>query len=96
MELEKAKERCKKLITTKFNNDYSIDSTDQEAIENVLNKLKELNIECAKLIIENQYSISKDKIREKINNDAFEINTYDCGKIDVVAVDILQELLEDK
>ena len=34
-------ERLNRIITTKFNNDYSIDSSDKEAIETVLNILKE-------------------------------------------------------
>lgn len=39
MSLQEAKKRLTTIITTKFNNDYSIDSTDKEAIEKVLNEL---------------------------------------------------------
>ena len=38
---QEAIERLNRIITTKFNNDYSIDSSDKEAIETVLNMLKE-------------------------------------------------------
>lgn len=37
---QEAIERLNRIITTKFNNDYSIDSSDKEAIETVLNMLK--------------------------------------------------------
>lgn len=36
---EEAKKRIYKIITTKYNNDYSIDSVDKEAIETILNEL---------------------------------------------------------
>ena len=38
---QEAIERLNRIITTKFNNDYSIDSSDKEAIETVLSMLKE-------------------------------------------------------
>ena len=38
---KKAIEKLNKLTTTKFNNDYSIDSEDKKAIETVLNILKD-------------------------------------------------------
>ncbi len=47
-EQEEAIERCKKIITTKFNLDYSIDNYDKEAIETVLNMLKEKDAEVEK------------------------------------------------
>ena len=43
MSIEEAKKRLTMIITTKFNNDYSIDSTDKEAIEKVLNELEKQN-----------------------------------------------------
>ena len=43
MSIEEAKKRLTTIITTKFNNDYSIDSTDKEAIEKVLNELEKQN-----------------------------------------------------
>lgn len=46
MSLEEAKKRLTTIITTKFNNDYSIDSVDKEAIEKVLNELdKRISVE---------------------------------------------------
>lgn len=41
MTLEQAVERANKIIKTKFNNDYSIDNVDKEAIEIVLSMLEE-------------------------------------------------------
>lgn len=40
---EQAIERANKIITTKFNNDYSIDNVDKEAIEIILSMLEEKN-----------------------------------------------------
>ena len=40
--IEENIERIAKLITTKFNNDYSIDNVDKEAIEELLKAYKEL------------------------------------------------------
>lgn len=53
-EQEEAIERCKKIITTKFNLDYSIDNYDKEAIETVLKMLKEKDAEIEKLKEENK------------------------------------------
>ena len=41
MTKEQAIEKVNKIITTKFNNDYSIDNVDKEAIEIILYMLKE-------------------------------------------------------
>ena len=38
--IEEDIERISKLITTKFNNDYSIDNQDKEAIEHILSAYK--------------------------------------------------------
>lgn len=46
-EEKEAIERLNRIITTKFNNDYSIDSLDKEAIETVLNILKQNSAELA-------------------------------------------------
>ena len=40
MTKEQAIEKVNKIITTKFNNDYSIDNVDKEAIEIILSKFK--------------------------------------------------------
>ena len=42
---QEAIERLNRIITTKFNNDYSIDSSDKEAIETVLNMTKQNSAE---------------------------------------------------
>ena len=71
--IEEAIERIAKLITTKFNNDYSIDNVDKEAIETVLNLLEKKDRTIQQLKDENrtlnrqaqQYfeqGIKKDKI----------------------------------
>lgn len=41
MTKEQAIEKVNKIITTKFNNDYSIDNVDKEAIETILSILEE-------------------------------------------------------
>lgn len=41
MTKEQAIEKVNKIITTKFNNDYSIDNVDKEAIETILSMLEE-------------------------------------------------------
>lgn len=51
-ELEEAIKRCKKIITEKFNLDYSIDNVDKEAIVTVLQALEN--------------SIPKETIKDKI------------------------------
>ena len=73
MELEEAIKKCKIIITTKFNNDYSIDSIDKEAIETVLQALEKLQKHCKEMIKEKQEltsvlldSIPKKKIEELI------------------------------
>lgn len=43
MTKEQAIEKVNKIITTKFNNDYSIDNVDKEAIEIILSMLEENN-----------------------------------------------------
>lgn len=44
-EEKEAIDRLNRIITTKFNNDYSIDNLDKEAIETVLNMLKAKDIQ---------------------------------------------------
>lgn len=53
-------ERIAKLITTKFNNDYSIDNVDKEAIEELLKAYKELKE------IEESHRKENGKLREKV------------------------------
>lgn len=82
MELEEAKEKIKKLITTKFINDYSIDSSDKEAIEIVLQALEN--------------SVIKDIIREKIKELEYcqsKCITFEGSKIMENKIQVLKELL---
>ena len=53
-------ERIAKLITTKFNNDYSIDNVDKEAIEKLLKAYKELKE------IEESHRKENGELREKV------------------------------
>ena len=53
-------ERIAKLITTKFNNDYSIDNVDKEAIEELLKAYKELKE------IEESHRKENGELREKV------------------------------
>lgn len=52
MSIEEDIERLNKLVTTKFNNDYSIDNIDKEAIEHLLSdyaRQKQINEEHQKI-----------------------------------------------
>ena len=58
--IKEAIERIAKLITTKFNNDYSIDNVDKEAIEELLKAYKELKE------IEESHRKENGELREKV------------------------------
>lgn len=58
--IEEEIERIAKLITTKFNNDYSIDNVDKEAIEELLKAYKELKE------IEESHRKENGELREKV------------------------------
>lgn len=60
MNIEEAIGRIAKLITTKFNNDYSIDNVDKEAIEELLKAYKELKE------IEESHRKENGKLRERV------------------------------
>lgn len=60
MTKEQAVERSNKIITTKFNNDYSIDNVDKEAIEELLKAYKELKE------IEESHRKENGKLRERV------------------------------
>ena len=49
-EEKEAIDRLNRIITTKFNNDYSIDNLHKEAIETVLNMLKEKDKQIEKVL----------------------------------------------
>ena len=65
MTKEQAVERSNKIITTKFNNDYSIDNVDKEAIEIVLSMLEEQD-KIIDLMAEaiNNYDIDEDVCKQ--------------------------------
>lgn len=58
--IEEDIKRIAKLITTKFNNDYSIDNVDKEAIEELLKAYKELKE------IEESHRKENGKLRERV------------------------------
>lgn len=81
MTKEQAAERLNKIITTKFNNDYSIDNVDKEAIEIVLSMLEEQD-KTIDLMAEtiNNYDIDEDvckQMGQKANCNEFE-DTEKC------------------
>ena len=71
MTKEQAIEKVNKIITTKFNNDYSIDNIDKEAIETVLSMLKEKDNRINQL--ENMNGFQSKDIK-KIVDYTFELN----------------------
>lgn len=83
--------RIAKLITTKFNNDYSIDNKDKEAIEHILSDYK-------KVLKENEYMHNElDKQQTKINKYARENEEY-SKQLDLDYVDknyISKKKIED-
>lgn len=70
-EEKEAIERLNRIITTKFNNDYSIDSLDKEALETVLNMIKENSAELAEKNAEIEKLKEENK---KLNKSIDEIN----------------------
>lgn len=90
MKLEKAKECLKEIQKVSIENDKKAIQVGLKPQYMSWNK----SIEIALQELDN--SISKDKLKEIIDNNAFEINTHDYGKIDVLATEVLQELLEEK
>lgn len=61
--------RIAKLITTKFNNDYSIDNKDKEAIEHILSDYERLKGENIRLESENAKLEGRNARLEEIRND---------------------------
>lgn len=88
-EEKKAIEQLNKLTTTKFNNDYSIDSEDKKAIETLLNMIKENSAEIqqknAELAEKNAEIEKKDKqidlMAEEIEKGDIEFTEYCNFKI---------------
>ena len=80
--IEEAIERIAKLITTKFNNDYSIDNVDKEAIEELLKAYKELEEKNRKL---------KEHCKEQIK-DKQELTT---ALLDSIPVSLVEEKIKE-
>lgn len=82
MTKEQAIEKVNKIITTKFNNDYSIDNVDKEAIEIILSMLEEKD----EIIEQMIYYIMNLDIDEDIckrvncNTNSGELDCKDCIK----------------
>ena len=70
---EQAIEKANKIITTKFNNDYSIDNVDKEAIEIVLSMLEEKDKRINQL--ENMNKFQSKDIKETVDY-TFELNKF--------------------
>ena len=59
MTKEQAIEKVNKIITTKFNNDYSIDNKDKEAIEHILSDYKRV-LEMNKILLKENEQLKND------------------------------------
>ena len=58
----------------------------------VINQMQKYRIET----IDERELVSKDKIRDLINKDAFEVNTKEYGNIEVIDINNIHELLKEK
>ena len=88
--------RIAKLITTKFNNDYSIDNVDKEAIEELLKAYKELKE------IEESHRKENGELREKVKQLEEENQLLLNSKIgvdlsfnDYIPVSLVEEKIEE-
>lgn len=90
--------RIAKLITTKFNNDYSIDNKDKEAIEHILSDYKRVlkeNEEVKRLHIQDnkhldfiiEHSIPVQKVKDKIEE---EIKYHEKNILDIENITMLK------
>ncbi len=69
--------RIAKLITTKFNNDYSIDNKDKEAIEHILSDYKRVLKENEELKDTNTYlQKENEELKERIREHTLLISPY--------------------
>ena len=94
--IEEDIKRIAKLITTKFNNDYSIDNVDKEAIEELLKAYKELKE------IEENHKQENGKLREKVKQLEEENQLLLNSKIgvdlsfnDYIPVSLVEEKIEE-
>lgn len=67
MTKEQAIEKLNKIITTKFNNDYSIDNVDKEAIEIILSMLEEKDREIGKFKKHNDKLLKNNEEFSRLN-----------------------------
>ena len=76
MTKEQAIEKVNKIITTKFNNDYSIDNVDKEAIETILSMLEEqdkiIDLMSEKIYKEGIVWDNKEEVKQYFENKAKE------------------------
>ncbi len=77
MTKEQAIEKVNKIITTKFNNDYSIDNVDKEAIETILSMLEEqdkiIDLMSEKIYKEGIVWDNKEEVKQYFKNQAKEV-----------------------
>lgn len=62
-------------------------------LEEALLKVKDKN---TTLFITCRNSIPKQKVKDTINENGFEVHTREYGAVEVVSIETLEELLEDK
>lgn len=76
---EQAVERINKIITTKFNNDYSIDNVDKEAIEELLKAYKELK------------EIEESHRKEMLSKEYIKLNYIPKSKVEETIAELVKE-----
>jgi len=91
-----AKEEASKFIMENLNSAIIftyIQNLEKEIEElKVINQMQKYRIET----IDERELVSKDKIRDLINKDAFEVNTKEYGNIEVIDINNIQELLKEE
>ena len=91
-----AKEEASKFIMENLNSAIIftyIQNLEKEIEElKVINQMQKYRIET----IDERELVSKDKIRDLINKDAFEVNTKEYGNIEVIDINNIHELLKEE
>ena len=91
-----AKEEASKFIMENLNSVIIftyIQNLEKEIEElKVINQMQKYRIET----IDERELVSKDKIRDLINKDAFEVNTKEFGNIEVIDINNIHELLKEE
>ena len=91
-----AKEEASKFIMENLNSVIIftyIQNLEKEIEElKVINQMQKYRIET----IDERELVSKDKIRDLINKDAFEVNTKEYGNIEVIDINNIHELLKEE